>query len=162
MTQAPASRSQLPTMIWERCRAALAASPTARGIFLGIGLVLLVAFLPRLVSGYSNHFFQATSGQPAGIELTALITRVNEQLYLAERKGIDGGEAPLLSLADVELEVVFVVEVENKADGEADFKLVAVSGGAATKYRPCGFIDARSTACEAVKRCRLARPRSIS
>lgn len=120
-------------MIWKRCQSALAAWPTVRGVFLGIGLVLLVSFLPRLFSGYSNNFFQATLGQPAGIELTELITRVKEQLYLAERKGVVDGQTPLLTLADVELEVVFVVQVENKADVKSDFKLVAVSGATATE-----------------------------
>lgn len=104
------------TAIWKRCRDAMAGLVTVRGVVLGIALLALLALLPRLSGVQSIDFIRAVQGQPDAIDLTRLITTVKQQLYKAERGAIDRGEVPLLVLKEVELEVVFVVQVKNNTE----------------------------------------------
>jgi hypothetical protein len=88
-------------------------------------IVVLGFFVAPQALSFANRQLgkQVLSGTEKGLELTDLIVRVKSELAQAERQRIKEGEAALLELKDVDLEINFVVYTKANADA----KLVAVS-----------------------------------
>jgi Trypsin-co-occurring domain 2 len=98
----------------------------ARVPLYAVFIIVVFALLPQTLWHLNKQAMRrAPLGTEKGLELQELIVKVKSELVQAERQLIKAGEAPLLALKDVELEINFVVHT--KAGAEAE--LVAVSGG---------------------------------
>jgi hypothetical protein len=63
---------------------------------------------------------------PTQLQLKDLIRQVKAELSAAAKESIDGQEAPMFELAGVTLEINFVIENEQSAEGGFKAKLLAI------------------------------------
>jgi len=89
--------------------------------------VVLIVPLAFVMGRYPSHLLEsvAPASSASQVDVKSLILKVKADLYGAEQEAIARGEAPLLHLEDVELEIAFVANA--KAGGEVELLAVTSS-----------------------------------